>query len=98
MKTLRKIAVILLVFSVLSGCAAYPAYGYGYGGRYGYQGAVPAYNSGYGYYNPPAYKDAETHLGNYAFHPGGVGAGAYERHMDTHYGPCWRVGRRGSHC
>lgn len=81
MKTFYKMAVILLMFTALVGCAAYPAYGYNYG-------------------YPPVYKNpyTQTQIGNYAFHPHGPAAGAYERHMDTQYGPCWRYGIRGSHC
>lgn len=81
MKTLYKMAVILLVV-VVSGCAGIPRGGYGQG-YYGNQGY--GYQQGYNgsKYNTPQeyYRGRETQLGPYGY-PGGE----YDRHLCTQTG------------
>jgi len=102
MKTLYKMAVILLVL-LASGYAYADDYG-GQGDYYDYDRAFG--NQGYGFdfygqgrgYGDGRYRgfqDPHTQIGGYADHPAGTNVGAYERHMDTQYGPCWRHGERG---
>ncbi len=83
MKTLYKMAVILLVLLAVSGCVVNPSYGYGsYGGQgYGYQRGYSSYGYGYRPSAEPYGRHAWTQIGPYA------GRGGFERrHACTQYG------------